>query len=276
MKIIRILNNNVVQAQDDDGREVILMGKGIAFMGHGGKIDSTKIEKVFTLNKNEFNAQMNEMFRQIPEEFWDFGTRVVNYIEQNLDISLSAAFYVALVDHIYVSVERYKQDIQIPDIFSAETRYVFPEIYKVSLEVVGMMNDEFGYEFSESEAGFIALHIIDAESDLSHVRDNTITVLTQDILKIVEKRFGVYPTNETINGTRFLIHLKYLANKIFLHEKIDNNELYAAIFNNLVRDFPNHYAAVLEIVYVVQNKYQYDISRDEQCYLLIHLIKITE
>ena len=31
MKVIRVLNNNVVQAIGEDGKELVLMGKGIAF-----------------------------------------------------------------------------------------------------------------------------------------------------------------------------------------------------------------------------------------------------
>jgi len=276
MKVIRVLNNNVVQAIGEDGKELVLMGKGIAFNSHGGNIDQSKIQKIFTLNSDQLTSQISAMFELIPEEYWNFGTKVTDYIEEKLDIDLNINFYFALVDHIYVSVERYKQNIMVPDIFSAETKYVFPEVYQIALDVVGMMKEEYGFAFSESEAGFISLHIIDAETDITNVRDSKITLLSNEILQIVKTRLNVTPSNENINGTRFLIHLKYLANRIVSGSPINNKDLYEAIYKNLIRDFPKQHGTVLEIVNSVRNKYQFEIGQDEQCYLLIHLIKLTE
>ena len=37
MKVLRVLNNNVVLSCDDDGQEVILTGRGIGFRAHPGQ-----------------------------------------------------------------------------------------------------------------------------------------------------------------------------------------------------------------------------------------------
>ena len=53
MIIQKVINNNVVSTFDSNGKEVILMGKGIGFRKKtGDELDKTKIEKIFTLDLN--------------------------------------------------------------------------------------------------------------------------------------------------------------------------------------------------------------------------------
>ncbi|WP_459914073.1 CAT RNA binding domain-containing protein [Enterococcus thailandicus] len=50
LKILRILNNNVVVALNDEGKEIVLMGNGLGFQKKQGfKVDSDSIEKVFEI-----------------------------------------------------------------------------------------------------------------------------------------------------------------------------------------------------------------------------------
>ena len=47
MIIQKVINNNVVSTFDSNGKEVILMGKGIGFRKKtGDELDKTKIEKI--------------------------------------------------------------------------------------------------------------------------------------------------------------------------------------------------------------------------------------
>ncbi len=53
MKIVKILNNNVVVVQQGSKDEQIIMGRGIAFQKHcGDNIDQSKIEKIFARQNN--------------------------------------------------------------------------------------------------------------------------------------------------------------------------------------------------------------------------------
>ena len=46
----KILNNNAVMALDENGRETVVMGRGIAFKKRiGEEIDDEQVEKTFTL-----------------------------------------------------------------------------------------------------------------------------------------------------------------------------------------------------------------------------------
>ena len=57
MQIEKILNNNVVQAMDNDV-EYIVMGKGLGFQKKVGEtVDKEKIEKIFVLENPEIEAE---------------------------------------------------------------------------------------------------------------------------------------------------------------------------------------------------------------------------
>lgn len=48
MKIIKVINNNVVSALDGNGEEVVIMGKGIGYGKKPGTlVDESRIEKRF-------------------------------------------------------------------------------------------------------------------------------------------------------------------------------------------------------------------------------------
>ena len=64
MQIIKVINNNVISSEDDKGKEIIVMGKGIGFGKKAGEeIDETKIEKVFSL-PDESTSQFMQVVKR--------------------------------------------------------------------------------------------------------------------------------------------------------------------------------------------------------------------
>lgn len=55
MKVVKVLNNSLVLALDQEGREHILMGKGIGYRKSIGMLVKTEdVEKIFVLKDIEF------------------------------------------------------------------------------------------------------------------------------------------------------------------------------------------------------------------------------
>ncbi len=58
----KLLNNNVVVAIDGDGRERVLMGRGIGFqLKHDGRVDPSKVEKTFVLEQGSDTAHAQKL-----------------------------------------------------------------------------------------------------------------------------------------------------------------------------------------------------------------------
>ena len=69
MRIVKVLNNNVVIVKDDAGHEKVVMGKGLGFqVKAGAELDSSKVEKVFALEQAE-NASSDGL-SSIPPELY--------------------------------------------------------------------------------------------------------------------------------------------------------------------------------------------------------------
>ena len=59
MRVIKVLNNSLVLALNDEGQEIILMGKGIGFQKTiGYKLSSKEIDKVFVLKDRELSRRI--------------------------------------------------------------------------------------------------------------------------------------------------------------------------------------------------------------------------
>lgn len=85
MKIVKILNNNVVVVQQGSKDEQIIMGRGIAFQKRcGDSIDHSKIEKIFARQNNPLFDHFVELIQQIPLNVLLTCDRIVTYARQQL------------------------------------------------------------------------------------------------------------------------------------------------------------------------------------------------
>lgn len=79
MKIEKVINNNVVSALED-GREVVVMGKGIGFQLRAGMdIPNELIEKVFRLNNPGIMDQFKSLVQKLPPERLQISAEVIQY-----------------------------------------------------------------------------------------------------------------------------------------------------------------------------------------------------
>ena len=80
MRIDRVINNNVVSAVEENGTEVVVMGKGVGFqMRHGMTIPEEQIEKVFRLDNPSSMDQFKNLVASLPPERLQISTEVIQY-----------------------------------------------------------------------------------------------------------------------------------------------------------------------------------------------------
>ena len=69
MLIEKVINNNIVSAFDDTGREVVVMGRGLGFgVRPGQPVNEKKIEKVFRIKSRDTADQLKELLADMPLE----------------------------------------------------------------------------------------------------------------------------------------------------------------------------------------------------------------
>ena len=73
MKIRKILNNNLVLANDWQGNEIIVKGRGIGFnKKRWDTIEEAVIEKIFTPENSKKSKELQSYLTSIPEDYLDF------------------------------------------------------------------------------------------------------------------------------------------------------------------------------------------------------------
>ena len=101
MKIERVIYNIVLSAFDENNREVVIMGRGIAFKKRPGDVvDEEKIEKIFVLNDQDEVGTFAELLKSLPLEHLQVSADIIDYAKQVMKGRLSPGIYITLTDHI--------------------------------------------------------------------------------------------------------------------------------------------------------------------------------
>ncbi|HBD0835515.1 TPA: PRD domain-containing protein [Enterococcus faecalis] len=157
MIIHKILNNNVVITLDDDKREQIVMGKGIAFKKRiGDWVPDESIDQVFYLANQETSLKFQELLGNIPLEMMKLSDDIIVYAKSTLKKSLNDTIYISLTDHLYTALERKKQGIAI-HLVNAEMEEEVGNIYeltKLMQEITNIVKYYFKVSFDEDSVYF--------------------------------------------------------------------------------------------------------------------------
>ena len=168
MRVSRVYNNNVLEATEF-GRTVILQGKGIGFGKKAGDVISARsASRIFELADKRHYRMIREILDEIPEDYWDFCIDIQDYTEKSLNVKLNSSFYLSLLDHIYIAVQRNKKGIGLSSTLTTEIELYYEDIYKVAKQIVKMMEAHFSVEFDQSEVYFISVHLLESVLHLNY------------------------------------------------------------------------------------------------------------
>lgn len=274
MLVEKVLNNNVVISIDPKSKkEVILMGSGIAFNKKPGQIiDESKIEKTFVVDDENLGNKIKKLINQIPDGIFEITDEIINYAIVNLDTQLDKQIYVSLADHIAFAVKRFRSGIIIKNELLNEIRRVHKAEFKVSLWAVDYINRKLGIKLPEDEAGFIALHFVNAGYRETTMKSITSTKIIKDILNIIKYNFAIELDEDELNYDRLLTHLKYFAKRIVNNNQ--NNSTDSGFVKMISTTYPESYECAVKIGdYILKNN-DYYVNNDEIVYLTMHIQRV--
>ena len=274
MIVEKVLNNNVVVSIDPKTKkEVILMGSGIAFNKKPGQqIDEKKIEKTFVVDDENLGNKIKKLINQIPEGIFEITDEIITHAIVELNTVLDKQIYVSLADHIAFAVKRFRSGIIIKNELLNEVRRVHKAEFKVSLWAVDYINEKLGIELPEDEAGFIALHFVNAGYRETTMKSITSTKIIKDILNIIKYNFAIELDEDDLNYDRLLTHLKYFAKRIVNNNQ--NNSTDSDFIKMISTTYPEAYECAVNIGdYILKNN-DYHVNDDEIVYLTMHIQRV--
>lgn len=274
MKIEKILNNNAFISIDKSGEEIVVMGRGIAFgKKQGNEVELSRGYKIFSNSDKELNQRLKNIVSDIPEEYMKITEQVVCMLEKEYDKKVNDIIYVSLTEHIHGAVERFKKGIQIKNPLLIDIKRLFRDEYEVSKQALEAIKEEFGIEFEEDEAGYIAQHIVNAQLDDDMSDIVNVTRIMQDILNIIKYSYKIDFNEESVYYYRFVTHLKFFAQRILNRLTYEDGD--EDVFEVFKDKYNESYKCVLKIKEQIKQIYDYELSKDEQLYLMIHIERIT-
>lgn len=276
MIINRILNNNVVITSDDNGEETIVMGKGIGYQkSKGDIIDKEKINKVFKISNREVSDKFQELFNKIPIEHMKLSGEIIEFAESKLNKKLNEGIYISLSDHTYTAIKRIKNNITVKNALLWEIKRFYKKEFEIGLKALELIEEKTNIKLPLDEAGFIALHIVNAQLDIEQPKIQEITKLIEEILTIVRINFRIEFNEDSVFYYRFITHLRYFAQRLFSN-KTYNSDTDEELVNIIKIKYAKEFECVNKIKTFISKKYNYELSNDEYVYLTIHIAKVIE
>lgn len=270
MVIEKILNNNVVITTDENNKEIVVMGRGIAFKKRiGDHIPKEIVDKVFKLSDPNMSDNFKELIADIPLEYMKLSDKIILKSKEKLGKKLNDSIYITLTDHMYTAIERAKEGIKVKNALLWDIKRFYKEEFAIGLEALDYIEEKFKVRLPDDEAGFIALHIVNAQMDQDIKIIYEITQIMQEITNVIKYYYGVTFDEESVYYYRFITHLKYFAERLLKNTSYDNNE--DDLLNVIKVKYKNAYNCIEKIDEFINKKYNYKLTDEEKLYLTIHV-----
>ena len=240
IQIQKILNNNVVQALDNNV-EYIVMGKGLGFQKKvGDLVDKEKIEKTFVLENTEAVEEWSRVYVNLPDAEMQVFLNILTFAEAVLQTKFDPSFFIALADHLHYAIERSREGVSLQNPLAWEVRKFYPREYEIGKQALRLIAKDLEVGISE----------------------------------IVRLHFSYDLDEESFSYNRFMTHLQYLAQRIVSGVSGGKND--AFLYEQVKINYPESFICTQKIATYIKTSYAFELSLDEQVFLTIHIQRLKD
>ena len=278
MKIKKVINNNILCVVDEHGCEWIVTGRGIGFGRHRGEnLDEGLIERSYRMEDKGAQKSLRELVEKIPAEHLELTQELITHIKQQISQKLNESLLITLADHISFAIERKNAGVEFSNPLKGSIMAYYPTEFQLGQQCLKAVRERLGIDLHPDEAAFIALHIVNAELNTSMTEMYDITRLIGDVTKLVEYFYGKRFDQESLDFSRFVVHLRWFAQRLFQGKMLpDQEDEHDVLFRQLIiKNCPEHYKCAQCIAQYVRNTWNKELSQEELSYLTIHLKRIN-
>ena len=223
MKVLKVINTNVLSCVDDRGREIVAMGRGLGFqLKPGMELKESDAEKIFRMDSQEQIAKLQDLIQRVPAGLLELCSRMVDHADKVLGRRLNQSIYLTLTDHIQFAMERCRNQEHLHNALLTEVRVFYPEEFTIGCYVVAQIQQHMGLKLPLDEAASIALHIVNAEYDRTMDATMRSAQVLQPMIKILEES-GIHLNTSSLRYSELLVHLKFLAMEAFTSSTPEGN-----------------------------------------------------
>ncbi len=274
MQIKKIFNNNVVLSEINN-KEVVVMGKGIAFGKRNGNfLEKEKIEKVFQLQNSNNTERFKELLKDVPMDLVSLSSDIIEYAKNILDTDFNEYIYITLTDHLNFAINRAKENISYVNALKWDIKKYYPKEYGVGMKALNLIKEELDVDFTEDEAVNIALHFINASDKIQLNETIQVIKMTEDILNIIKYSYNQSLDEETLSYERFMTHLKFFFQRLMKNVQVVGEDDF--IFNEVKNKYSKAYECTKRVEKYLLENFKRELTKEEKAYLTIHIQRITQ
>ena len=272
--IEKVINNNIISAYEKSGAEVIVMGRGIGFKKKQGEVvPADQISKIFRIKSRTLTEQFKELLANMPLERVRISDEIISHAKDHLKLKLNQSIYVTLTDHINFAIERVSQGIEPQNALLWEIKRFYPQEFQLGIYASELIHDRLGILLPEDEAGFIALHFVNAEYG-TDIRDAVkFPDQMQAIVDIVEHDLGIMLDESSLHYERFVTHIKFLIQRIYRKELLSSEDRELSLM--MQRKYPREYQCSVKVAEYIMQATGSRLSEEEIMYLSVHIRRVS-
>lgn len=274
MEVLKVFNNNVVLASDD-GREVVLTGRGLGYQAkRGDRVDEDRVAQRFTPDAEHDVQQLTAFLTEIPPEHLALAAEILQRAQAGLETTFTQGMVIPLADHISFAIKRVRQHIAVEYPLRSEVAHLYPKELRVARDAVALVSARTGVQLPADEAVPIALHFVNAlfaTEDLS--RTFRMTELFRQVFAIRDSAYDRNFDTESINAARFITHLRYFFVRLESDKQLVENP---ETFTTTIRQsFPEAYLCAERVKALLELRLEKPITADEVVYLTLHVARLA-
>ena len=217
------------------------------------------MDKTYRLANSDLLHKFQELLEDMPISYVEIANDIIDEAKVTLKNPLNDSLYISITDHLYAAVQRVKEGVRVRNLLLWDVKRFFPDEFAVGVDAVKKIKDKFGVDLGEDEAGNIALHLVNAQTENDNEDAYMVAELMQEIIQITSYYFKVQLDEESVYFYRQLT------------DETDDDLLLI-----IQKKYQNAYKCVEKIAEFIVNTYHYEMSNDEKLYLTIHIARLVQ
>lgn len=272
MRIVKKLNNSAALAIDDNGRELVVFGRGIGFAPTPYILtDLNLIERSFY----DIKSSYIELAASLPEDIVMLAAEIVETAQFELDCRLNPNLPFTLADHLNFAMERLKQGVEIVSPLSYDVAHFYPKELAIGKRTALMVKEKMNVELPDSEITNIVLHFVNGELENSDMNTTLkATKIIAAVTAIVEQEFSIKLDTDSFHYSRFVMHIRYLIGR--MEAGCQENIGMGSTLRGMYREYPDVYRCTCKVASYLEKEWNWVCNEDEKLFLLVYIKRIKE
>lgn len=279
LTIRRQLNNNVVEAIDEQGARFVLMGRGI---GHGrvpgDPVPERLIEQTF-VSEGGYQAlrSLARLVNAVPQDVMLVAGEAVKLAHTRLGVPPSQSLLLPLADHLSFALQRHRDGVEFTHPLRWEVHQLYPTEEGVAEDIVALIRQRLNVALPRDEVTAFALHLVSAQfGQPDYPAATRMTKLIQLSFERISARFGLNVDQDSVSAGRFVTHLRYLFLRLVPGTLPGTARAPSSITTTVQNSYPEAMQCSTEIAHDIQEQTGVMMNADELLYLALHVQRLVD